>query len=238
MITDVAADVTSYSFSGLEDTQVYRFKVKAYVLTNTTYQWGLVSEEGACVTTPAAVGGLTAKYKSSTAIALSWDKVARATGYQIYRLNTKTRKYEKIATVKGASTVTYKNSGLSGGKEYTYQVRAYKSYDGENYYGSFSDAAAGTTGPAKVGSLKLTTKSGAVTLKWSKVSGATGYQIYRLNTKTKKYEKIKTVKGAVSYKNTKLKKGTTYKYKVRAYRTYRGVTYYGSFSASQKIKAK
>jgi hypothetical protein len=97
-----------------------------------------------------------------------------------------------------------------------------------------------TTAPAKVGSLKLTAASKAVTLKWSKVTGATGYEIYRYNSTTKKYEKIKTIKGVstLTWKNTKLTKGTTYKYKVRAYRTYGGTTYYGKCSAVTKIKAK
>jgi fibronectin type 3 domain-containing protein len=97
-----------------------------------------------------------------------------------------------------------------------------------------------TTAPSKVGSLKLTAASKAVALKWSKVNGATGYEIYRYNSTKKKYEKIKTIKEAstLTWKNTKLKKGKTYKYKVRAYRSYEGTTYYGKFSAATKIKAK
>jgi fibronectin type 3 domain-containing protein len=97
-----------------------------------------------------------------------------------------------------------------------------------------------TTAPSKVGSLKLTAASKAVALKWSKVTGATGYEIYRYNSTKKKYEKIKTIKetSTLTWKNTKLTKGKTYKYKVRAYRSYEGTTYYGKFSAATKIKAK
>ena len=72
------------------------------------------------------------------------------------------------------------------------------------------------------------------------MSNATGYQIYRLNSKTGKYEKIATLKGAsgVTYKDTKLKKGTTYTYKVRAYKNYEGTNYFGSFSSAMSLKAK
>jgi hypothetical protein len=96
------------------------------------------------------------------------------------------------------------------------------------------------TGPAKVKTLKLKAASKAVTLKWSKAAGASGYEIYRFNTKTKKYVKIKTITSAstLTYKNTKLKKGTAYKYKVRAYYTYNGKKYYGDYSAAAKIEAK
>ena len=77
-------------------------------------------------------------------------------------------------------------------------------------------------------------------MKGNKVTRASGYQIYRYNSKTKKYEKLATVKGnaTFSYKNTKLKKGTTVKYKVRAYKTYNGTNYYGAFSDIVSIKVK
>ena len=59
-------------------------------------------------------------------------------------------------------------------------------------------------------------------------------------TKTKKYEKIATVKGEkkISYKNKKLKKGSTYSYKVRAYMTVEDTDYFGGYSAVAKIKVK
>ena len=55
-----------------------------------------------------------------------------------------------------------------------------------------------------------------------------------------KYEKIATVKGAekISYKNKKLKKGSTYSYKVRAYMTVEDTDYFGGYSAVAKIKVK
>jgi fibronectin type 3 domain-containing protein/GH25 family lysozyme M1 (1,4-beta-N-acetylmuramidase) len=238
MLTDVGADVTSYQFSDLLTAKLYRYKVKAYILDGTTYYWGTASAECQGVTYPTVTTNLSAANKSATSITLKWDKVTRATSYQVYRLNTSTGEYARIATIKSGSTVTYTNTGLSSGKEYTYQVRACKTYDGVDYFGGFSEASAATTSPAQVTGLKATTSSRTVTLTWSKVTGATGYQVYRLNAKTKKYEKIATVKGAVTYKNTKLTKGTSYTYKVRAYRSYGGTTYYGSFSATKKITSK
>jgi hypothetical protein len=239
-VTDVSSSVTSYTVADLSAAAVYDYKVKAYVVINSVYAWGIASEECVYVTNPSAVTDFAAEYKSSTSILLKWGEVSGATGYQIYRLNLSTGKYEKIKTVTGESTVRYTNTGLLSGTTYLYQVRAYKRYDGVNYFGEYSDISSMTTAPAKVASLKLTAASKSVTLKWSKVTGATGYEIYRLNSKTKKYEKIKTIKGVsnITFKNTKLTKGTTYKYKVRAYRTMSGTTYYGAYSTAVKIKAK
>lgn len=87
--------------------------------------------------------------------------------------------------------------------------------------------------------LRLQTKSCAVTLKWDKTSNVTGYQIYRYNSKTKKYDKIATIKNnkTFSYKDSKLKKDC-HQYKVRAYKSYNGKTYVGTCSDVTKIKVK
>lgn len=56
----------------------------------------------------------------------------------------------------------------------------------------------------------------SITLQWTKTAGATGYEVYKYNSSTKKYVKIDTVT-TNSYKVTGLKGNTTYKFKVRAY---------------------
>ena len=72
----------------------------------------------------------------------------------------------------------------------------------------------------------------AVRINWNKVSGASGYRIYRYNTSTKKWESVKTIGdgSAVTYRDSGLKSGTQYKYKVKAYVRYNGVVYWGSAS--------
>lgn len=237
---NVAAGTTSYKVAGLTNASEYQFKVRAYQKVDGVTYWGSCSTVLTSVTKPSKVSTLTLTSTSATSIKLTWKKISRATGYQIYRLNTTTGAYEKVTTIKSPNTVTYTDTGLTSNKEYTYKVRAYLSYGGTNYYGTCSDVQSVVTKPSKVKSLSLSTKSSAVTLTWSKVARATGYQIYRLNTTTGKYEKVITVKGVntCTYKNTGLKKGATYTYKVRAYRAYGGKNYFGTCSAVTKIVVK
>ena len=100
--------------------------------------------------------------------------------------------------------------------------------------------------PGKVGGVKATaTTTNSITLKWNKVSGASGYRIYQYNTKTKKYVAL----GSVSSKTTttgktssttlkKLKSKKTYYVRVRAYKELNGKKVYSAWSSVKKIKVK
>lgn len=240
VLKTITTGETGYLAENLLSAQEYRFKVRAYKKLGSKTYWGTTSAEFSTTTKPAKVSAVEVLTVGSTSLELAWNEAARVDGYQIYRLNTSTEKYEKVATVKGNMSVTYTDAKLLGAKEYNYKVRAYKIYNGKTYYGSFSNVIAQSTKPTQVKNLTLSTKSSSVTLKWTKNTRVTGYQIYRLNTTTGKYEKLATVKGGsnATYTNKSLKKGATYSYKVRAYKTYNGKTYYGSFSSVGTIEAK
>ncbi|MDY4892930.1 MAG: GH25 family lysozyme [Agathobacter sp.] len=238
-VADIKGE-TSCTITGLSAAREYLFKVKPYIETDNETLWGTSSSAYAESTKPLKVADLKISTVSSTELSLSWKKVEGAAGYQIYRLNPDTGKYEKIETIKNPDILNFSDQKRSTGTEYSYKVRAYKEYNGENYYGAFSDIRKMTTKPGKVKKVKLSTKSSSVTLSWSVVKGATGYQVFRLNSKTGKYEKIATVQGGtnVKYKDSKRKKGTTETYKVRAYKRYDESIYWGTSSPVAKIKVK
>ena len=94
--------------------------------------------------------------------------------------------------------------------------------------------------PAKVTKLTVSSKKKKATLKWKKNSKATGYEIYRATKQNGKYKKIKKIKKAsvVKFTDSKVKKGRTYYYKVRAYKIVKGNKRTGTFSAVRKVKIK
>lgn len=75
---------------------------------------------------------------------------------------------------------------------------------------------------------------------WKKVSGANGYVVYRATKKNGKYRAIKTIGSGktVKYTNSKLKKGATYYYKVRAYRKVDNRKVYSAYSKVRTVKIK
>jgi sugar phosphate isomerase/epimerase len=93
---------------------------------------------------------------------------------------------------------------------------------------------------AKLGGIKVKAAKKAFTVSWKKAT-VTGYQVkYTTDKKFKKKIKTKTIakRTTVKYNVKKLKKGTAYYVKVRAYKTVAGIKFYGPFSKAYKVKAK
>lgn len=158
----------------------------------------------------------TVKNFGSTHLILKWDAYKNADGYKIYRYDTKRQKYKLFKKIKNGKQTTYKYPRQSGGNSLL--ATAYK---GSKEY-----------------SVKNPIISG-VRLRWSKNTTATGYQIYRRDSKTGKYKKIKTIGKAstTSYTASGHKRGVIYTYKIRAYKTVNGKTTYSSFSDELSLKA-
>ena len=81
---------------------------------------------------------------------LSWEPLSGVDGYQIYRATSKSGKYAKIATVKGASSATYTDTGRTCGTRYYYKLRAYKKIGGKTVYSKYSAILSAYAKPAKV----------------------------------------------------------------------------------------
>ncbi len=175
--------------------------------------------------TSAAVSGLRATKIKNNQLRLSWSDQEYADGYQI--CNGRNR---VIATTTDNS-YTVKN--LTSCTTYRYKVRSYvENADGTESYGSFSTPV---TAKTMLNTPTLTAKSlsrGSVTLTWTRVAKATGYEIYYSTAKNGIYTKLKTVSksSARKYVDSGLASGEKYYYTIRAYRTVNGVKTYSSYN--------
>ncbi len=191
------------------------------------------------VNRPDKVVSVKVKKTGYSSVKLIWSRSDQADGYYVYRADKAGGKYTRVGKTTSA-TLTDKK--LKTGKTYYYKVRAYNNYEFEGYdrtsYGKYSSAVKGRPQLAKVKKLSLKTGSGKVTVKWSKVSGASGYKIYRSTKKSGGYKCVKTIKkgSTVKYVNKNLKKGRNYYYKVRAYRTVDGKKVYGAYTSVKKVR--
>ena len=172
---------------------------------------------------------------------LSWQPVEAAVKYEV--VDKATQKVILTTEDTKAEVLDLKND-----KTYEFQVRAVASVkasleeDAAEYVfaSELSVVASGKTAivkPAKVTGLAIEPYNLGAILTWNKVPTATKYEIYRYDSKTKKWKSIKKVTG-LTYKNTGLTKSREYTYKVRAIREAGGKTATGDFSSTKKITAK
>ena len=156
--------------------------------------------------------GLTLTATSSTSIKISWSGVSNAVGYNVYRSLSSGGTY----TYLNKSTQTeYTNTGLSPSTTYYYKVSAYNAA-GESAQ-SYSDYAR-TRAPipnTPTGVSASVSSSTSITVKWSSVSGATSYHVYRSSSSGGSYTKVKE-QSTTTYTDSGLSSGTTYYYKVSA----------------------
>lgn len=181
------------------------------------------------------IKGLKAEW-SYDSIKIFWTENKMAESYTVYRSTSKNGTYKAIATI--TDTYYYDKKVKSSATTYYYKVRATMKVEGSNYQGKLSSAKSFTTPIplVTISSVKNLTGRKAV-VKWKKVSGVTGYEIYRAEGYMGKYKKVKIVtkNSTVSFTNTKLKKGKSYYYKIRAYKTVDGKKVYGNDSYSYSV---
>ena len=155
---------------------------------------------------------LTGASNITSGVQVKWSKVTGATGYIVYRKGAG-KGWGRIADIKSGSTVSYTDTTAASGTTYTYTVRAYNGSTMGDWHSAKS-----------LMRLSDTTVSGAsnitygVQVKWSRVTGATGYIVYRKGA-GKGWGRIADIKSGstVSYTDTTAASGTTYTYTVRAY---------------------
>ncbi|MCC8192261.1 MAG: fibronectin type III domain-containing protein [Ruminococcus sp.] len=233
IIPSTVTDIDSLAFLDCDNIAIYCYKNSAaltYAKNNNISYYILDN----------TVSAKSTYTSTSSAVRINWNKVAGATGYRIYRYNSTTKKWVKVTTIKNGSTTTYKQTGLKSGTTYKYKVKAYIKAGGVNYWGSASSAITTSTKPSTAKFTTASKTTTAICLNWKKVTGASGYQIQKYNSSTKKWSTVKTITSGstLTYRISGLKKGTVYKYRIRAYRTVNGEKLSGAWSATKKVTTK
>lgn len=164
------------------------------------------SDWTAAVDTPV----LKAASNTTAGINVSWNKVGDAQKYYVYRKTSGTS-WSRIAEV---TSTSYVDKTAKSGSTYTYTVRAVN----KGIAGGYDKNGKSIKRLADTKVTSVTNVTSGITVKWSRVAGATGYYVYR-KTSTGSWSRIAELKGAstLGYTDTKDSAGVTYIYTVRPY---------------------
>ncbi|WP_344611162.1 fibronectin type III domain-containing protein, partial [Dactylosporangium salmoneum] len=147
---DVAANATTYTWTGLAPEQYMCFKVRAFNAAGPSPYFPAAQESWVCATSqkgtgPAAPSNLTAEAVSPTAIRLQWtDNSDNETGFTVIN--------GSASRNAGANATAYTWDGLSPGTYMCFKVRAVNAAGVSPYTPSAQESWACTTTPAAGGS--------------------------------------------------------------------------------------
>ena len=237
--TGTKATNISYTVKKLKaGTAGYRFRIRAYKTYGNTKQYGSWSSEVKVNTNPYGVSGFKCSSKASTSVTLKWNKGTTASGYQLQQY--KNGKWVTIYTGTKATNTSYTVKKLKAGTAgYRFRIRAYKTYGNTKQYGSWSSEVKVNTNPYGVGGFKAkSTAKTSITLGWNKGTTASGYQLQQY--KGGKWVTVYTGTKATStsYTVKSLKSNTSYKFRIRAYKTYGNAKQYSSWSGTLTVRTK
>ena len=213
-INDVAANVKTYTDTGLDANSRYLYQV---VATNTGGDFA--ASNTATVTTkpdlPAAPSNVGITAPSPTSLQITWQDNSGGTASFKVERKTGSGGYTLVATV-GPGLTGYTDNGLKQNTTYAYRVLA------TNAGGDFtpSDPVIAVTPPAAPSGLTAAASgNGQVTLHWSpNLGGTDGYKIERSVSGGGFQEIPVTIGGtATSFTDTGLLGGTAFSYRIRAF---------------------
>lgn len=202
---------TKFTNSKKSSGTMYRYKVRAFNNVDGQRIEGAYSSEFTTCTLPANVS-FSLCSTDVDSITLNWNKVSKATGYQVEMYTNGT--WKTLSTLSGTS---YTASDLSQNTAYRFRVRAIRNYNYINYYGDYTEKDI-TIRPANTpkGLSSSVNTSSSNTITWESVNGVSGYSVYQWIGTTDSYKKL----GDTAYPyyiNSGKSSGTMYTYRVKAY---------------------
>jgi fibronectin type 3 domain-containing protein len=166
-------NLPSYTVTGLLPGRTYCYLVLS---VNSAGNAAAPSGPPTCVTTPAVTApqNVSAVTQSSSSILLTWNAVAGATSYNVFRSTNAAGPFTTSAGV--VTTPSFTDTGLSSNRTYYYAVSA----SGSGYTSPLSAPAAATTAPSvPTGVTAQPVSPTSVDIGWNASTGALRYDVYR-----------------------------------------------------------
>ena len=203
-IATVEGTKTSYADKKAESGKTYLYTVRAVA---SEYRSAYENYKIAFIAAPKIT-----KFDSQIGkgITIKWADVHGAEKYYVYR-KTGNSGWTKIGTT---TNLLFLDKNVKLGTTYVYTLKAVGSTATSTYY---SSGWKRQFTPGTPSATSVLNSANSIKVSWNKVSGATGYVLYRKANNATSWTKIATVK-ATSYMDKSVKANIRYTYTIRAYK--------------------
>ena len=217
----------SYEVGSLAAGTTYRFRIKAYKDSlYSSYAYADID------TLPAAVENFRRTGRTNSTVTLSWNKNSSADGYCIELY--KNGKWMQVVKIPSNSALSYTASGLTASTTCKFRIRAYRNVAKTTDYVT----VAVNTLPADVTNFRCTGRTkNSVTLSWNRNATAGGYIIQQY-VSGKWVQKAKlSDNSSVKYTVSGLTPATSYRFRIRAYKTIGVNTVYSGYTSHTTLSS-
>ena len=222
------SSTVSYNVSGLMAGTAYSFRLKAY-RDNLSSDYVTLNVN----TKPYTTTGMKCAAKTSSDIKLQWDKNTSADGYMIDVYDG--TKWKSIKTFTSNANTSFDIKGLKASLTYKFRMRAYKTFGSVTEYSNAVYLNVNTNPNTPTGMKCVAKTISEIKLQWDKNTSADGYMIDVYDGTKWKPIKTFTSNANTSYDIVGLHAGTTYKFRLRAYKAFGSVTEYSAYSAELNV---
>ena len=216
---------TSFNVTNLKASTAYRFSLRAYK------SFGSVKEYSAHAyltvnTRPSTTTGIKCGSKTDVSTYLQWDKNTSADGYVLQMYDGS--KWTTVKTFTSNANTSFNVTNLKASTAYRFSLRAYKSFGSVKEYSAHAYLTVNTR-PSTTTGIKCGSKTDVNTyLQWDKNTSADGYVLQMYDGSKWTTVKTFTSNANTSFNVTNLKASTSYRFSLRAYKSFGSVKEYSA----------
>ena len=218
---------TSFNVTGLKASTTFKFRLRAYKTIDNVKEYSAYTYLNVN-TRPYTTTGMKCSSKTNVSANLQWNKNISADGYVLDKYDGS--KWVTIKTFTSNTNTSFNVTGLNASKTFKFRLRAYKNFGSAKEYSAFTYLNVNTR-PYTTTGMKCSSKTNvSANLQWNKNRSADGYILDKYDGSKWVTIKTFTSNADTSFNVTGLKASTTFKFRLRAYKTIGNVKEYSAFT--------
>jgi len=170
----------TYTHTRLQTSSTHYYKIVTKNVCGESEKSGYANATTNACPKPAAPANVNAEAKSSSSILVTWDEVATALTYKIYRSGESAGTYLPVGNTSGKSSTSWTDEGLELATTYYYKVVAESECEesAKSNYGFAATANCENKPAAPTNVIAEALSPTEVKISWNAVDGAKTYNIY------------------------------------------------------------